>query len=166
MVEDTRSAREVCADLGIEIVRPGRRSTDGLPQTCAERTIGKMLRRHGEPHTIFVLRTIAETEGNSGELVAHTVEAVSRLVLAHPRWADRGLEWFDAFDRIDLPAIRDQCRKIVRIVPMASGIATVVFDRLFGLLGSPEPEKKRRGGEKHCGRVAGPVMTERESSNN
>lgn len=165
MSRSPRAAHEVCADLGIEVVKPGRRSTVGLPQTCAERTIANMLRKHGEPHTIFVLRTIAETDGNANELVAHTIEAVSRLVLAHPTWADRGLEWFEAFDRIDLPAIRDQCRRIVSIVPMAWGIATVVFDRLFDILGAPEPEKKRRVAAKPRGRSAVLAMAKRAFPN-
>lgn len=148
MVPQSLSAREVCAEVGIKIIRPGRRSATSDLETCAERTIEKLIERHGAGHARFVLRTIGETEGNAEELVAFTIEAVSRLVLAHPEWADRGLEWFEAFDRIDLKAIREQCRKVVRFVPMADGIGTIVFDRLLDLLGDPTPLRNPRGRRK------------------
>lgn len=145
MEGNLRSAHEVCVDLGIEIIPTTiRRRTDGAPQTTSIATIEKMLRKYGEGHTIFVLRTIAETEGNADELVSYTIEAVSRLVRDHPLWTDRGLDWFEAFDRIDLPAIRAQCRELVEVVPMADGICTLVFCRLFDLLGDPTPRKERK----------------------
>lgn len=145
MTENARSACEVCADLGIEIIPTKvRRQTDGAPQTTAVATIDKMIHEHGEGHTIFVLRTIAETEGNADELVSYTIEAVSRLVRYHPQWTDRGLEWFEAFDRIDLKAIRDLCRQNIKIVPMAVGINTIVFNLLFDLLGDPASSAKHK----------------------
>lgn len=160
MAETVRSAHEVCADLGIEIIPPSvKRRTDGAPQTTAIATLEKMIRKYGEGHTIFVLRTIAETEGNADELVSYTIEAVSRLVRDHPRWTDRGLEWFEAFDKINLPAIRDLCRQNIQIVPMADGINTIVFNRLLGLLGDPTPPGKRRMKGKPRGRRKAPATT-------
>ncbi len=163
MAENARSAHEVCADLGIEIIRPGRRTAADVLQTCAERRIEKMLIEHGEGHVIFTLRTIAETEGNSGELVAFTIEAVSRLVRDHPRWTDLGTKWLEAFDKIDLPAIRNLCRQNRAIVPMADGITTLVFDRLLDLLGDPSPPGKCKGRGKPRGRRKIPATVEAAS---
>ncbi|MEX3008668.1 hypothetical protein [Hoeflea sp. TYP-13] len=69
-------------------------------------TLRRIGRAHGEPHLALVLRLIVETEGNAAELYAETLAAVSSLLEHKPELIERGAALFDAFDNIDLCAIR------------------------------------------------------------
>jgi hypothetical protein len=130
------TAAALCDEIGIRVVPPGRRSALCDLETCAERTIEKMVERHGVAHARFVLRTIAETVNNRRELVAPTIEAVSDVALAHPAWAERAGDWLDAFDLLDLPALRSQARTNLRAVAVRDAMAALIHDRLLHHLGS------------------------------
>lgn len=69
----------------------------------------------------------------------------------------------EVFDRIDLKTIREQCRKLLSVVPMAYGIGTIVFDRLLDLLGDPSPPGKRKRPGKPCGHRKGCLRRQRRS---
>ena len=130
------AAAELCDEIGITIVPINvRRSILGEAETCAERTIAKMIERHGAGHARFVLRTIVETVNNRRELVAPTIEAVSDVALAHPEWTDRAGDWLDAFDALDLPALRSRARRNLRAVRVREAMAAMIFDRLLPVLG-------------------------------
>lgn len=128
------TADAICAEIGIRIipinVRP---SVLGELETCAVRTIEKMVERHGEGHARFVLRTIAETTNNRRELVAPTIEAVSDVALAHPEWTERG--WLEAFDALDLAGLRSLIRRNLRAAPAREAMATLIYVKLLPALG-------------------------------
>lgn len=138
MSEKPHSAQDICAALEIEIVPTSvRRSTLGRTQTCAGATIEALIASHGVGHTVFVRRTITETVDNGSELVAPTITAVSKIAFAHPEWVEKGLAWFDAFDEIDLPMIRQRARRNLRAVPVAEAMAAMIFERLFDRFEAP-----------------------------
>lgn len=128
------TADAICAEIGIRIipinVRP---SVLGELETCAVRTIEKMVERHGAGHARFVLRTIAETTNNRRELVAPTIEAVSDVALAHPEWTERG--WLEAFDALDLAGLRSLIRRNLRAAPAREAMATLIYVKLLPALG-------------------------------
>lgn len=127
-----KTAREICEELGIEIVPTNvRRSTLGERQCCAERTIDKMIAKHGEEHVRFVLITISETVNNGRELVAPTIEAVSDVVLAHPTWIREASIWLKMFDRLDLSSLRAKAKRNARACRVREALATMIFDRLY-----------------------------------
>lgn len=137
MSETTTPAADICAALGITIVPNSvRRSTLGELECCCERTIDRMISRHGEGHVIFVLKTITETVNNKRELVAPTIEAVSDIALGHPDWAERASEWLDAFDALDLPALRSLARQNLRVVRVREAMAAMIFERLAPTFGN------------------------------
>lgn len=98
----------LCDQLSIRIV-PFRRRRRGK-QTHARRHMWKILKRHGEGHLVFVLRTIVETKNNAAELWSETIQAVSDVVLARPEWAATGGRWLEAFDSIELGQIRAEAK--------------------------------------------------------
>jgi len=135
----TDRVREICADLEIEIIGPYQNQGPG--QTRAEQTLQRILHDHGEGHLILVLRTIMESENNKGELVAPTIWAISDLILAHPEWADKGLAWLEAFDRIDLPGIRHDAKGNRNAARPRAAICTMIFKKLLPIFG----EEQRQG---------------------
>jgi len=124
------------AEIGIVVVPTNvRRSTLGELECCCERTVERLIEKHGVDHARFVLRTICETVNNKRELVAPTVYAVSDVALAHPNWAEHASEWLDAFDGLDIPALRSQCRKTLRISQIRPALGVLIYDRLLPVLG-------------------------------
>jgi hypothetical protein len=71
------------------------------------------------------LRTIVESEGNQAELIADIIGAISDIVLRHPRWVDLGLQWLEAFDQINLAAIR-RAAKAAGAHPLHSAVMTLI----------------------------------------
>ena len=87
-----------------------------------------------------MLRTIIESEGNESELIADVIGAISDLVRVHPRWVGLGLQWLEAFDGIDLAAIR-RTAKVANVQPLRVGIATLIAVELERILGPSRPPK-------------------------
>jgi hypothetical protein len=102
-------ASELCRDLGIEIL-PTNIGRDRPQQTHAGRTIETLIENHGAGHTTIVLRTIVESSGNETELRAETIWAVSDIIIGRPDWEARGLAFIEAFDDIDLKALRAKAK--------------------------------------------------------
>lgn len=105
----------VTRPLGIKVLDASLHSpTSVRPKHCyCMPTLQKVV-RHGEAHLTMVLRLIVETKGNATELWAATITAISELLLAMPWLAQRGLDLFDEFDRIDLAALRRRAKAIRR----------------------------------------------------
>jgi hypothetical protein len=102
-----------------------------------------MIRKFGLPHATITLRTIVESKGNECALIADIVDAVSDLILANPRWPARGLEFIEAFDAIDLLAIR-KAAKATGVQPLRAGIMALVGIQVTQALGpSREPKPPR-----------------------
>jgi hypothetical protein len=106
----------VTRPLGIKVLDAWEHSpTSVRPKHCfCMPTLQKVI-RHGEEHLTIVLKLIVETRDNATELWAATITAISELLLAFPEIVDRGLALFDAFDRIDLAALRRRAKAIRRI---------------------------------------------------
>lgn len=129
-------------DLGIRAVRVN--ETRGPMATHAGNILQKMLERHGEGHTIMVLRTVAESEGNSDMLTAPVLTAISDLILAHPTWPERGLAWIEAFDEINLKELAAKAKANRVAVPKQNAIATMLYERLQPIFSPRRPARVRR----------------------
>lgn len=90
------------------------------PRECfSPGTLRRIGRSLGEAHLALVLRLIVETEDNASELYADTLSAVSSLLEHHPELVERGSELFEAFDTIDLAALRGRAHKMECGLPPA-----------------------------------------------
>src|SRR5665811_2031691 len=125
----------------------------GQVETCCGPFIDRLIQKHGLPHATIVLRTIVESEGNSFEVVADVVGAISNIIIAHPRWVGLGLQWLEAFDQVNLAAIR-KTAKATGVQPLRDAIMTLLCVELEKILGPsklpkppkpvrPKPEPKR-----------------------
>ena len=122
---------KICADLGLEILPTNK--TPGPGQTTAGSTLHAIFRSHGEGHLVMLLRTLLETEGNSGHVNEFTLYALSDVMLAHPEWPDSGLKWLEVFDRIDMGDIREQAKRNRAAVPQRYGIASALHRELTAM---------------------------------
>lgn len=103
----------VTRPLGIKVLDAALHSpTSVRPKHCyCMPTLQKVV-RHGEAHLTIVLRLIVETKGNATELWAATITAISELLLAMPWLENWGGRLYDAFDLIDLAALRRHAKRI------------------------------------------------------
>jgi hypothetical protein len=111
-------------ELEIKVVALQRYRGPGA--TMATACLESILKQYGYAHLKFVLMSIAETRSNDRELVAPVIWAVSDLIRAHPAWADRATDWFDAFDRVDIRQLRAFAKQNKAVKPRAA-IATLLF---------------------------------------
>jgi hypothetical protein len=119
---------DICHELEIEIVdiRQSRSRRPG--QTCAERTLLKILGDEGSAHLRSVLMSIMETENNKLMLVAPVIWAISDVLRGHPDWL--GDTWFKALDKIDLAELYINAKKSREAVAPRQAIATMIIERL------------------------------------
>lgn len=90
----------ICEQLDVRVIPANVRRTPGATK-CGE-VLDHLLERRGEGHVVMLLRTLMESAGNRMALVEPVIRAVSNVMLARPDWPNKGLEWLEAFDRIDL----------------------------------------------------------------
>ena len=96
-----------------------------------------------------MLRTILESEGNEGELIADVIGAISDLVRTHPRWVNLGLAFIEAFDAISLAQVRETA-KSTGVAPLRDAIMTLLCVELEKILGpsklpkAPKPIRIKR----------------------
>ncbi len=138
------AALKLFDDLEIQYVLPNEQHRRGPMATSCVGIVDRMIRIHGLPHTTLTLRTIVESsEVNQSALIADIINAVSEVILSHPRWAKLGLEWLAAFDQINLVEIR-RTVKAANVWPLRVGIATLIAVKLTEILGpsrSPKPPR-------------------------
>ncbi|PYF03855.1 hypothetical protein BJ122_105112 [Rhodopseudomonas faecalis] len=86
--------------LDIKIIGPN----DYRHQNCttAVETLRSLLAKHGAEHLTIVLRAIVESAGNARALIDPVIRAMSAVVLAHPEYVAKGLEFVEAFDDFPL----------------------------------------------------------------
>lgn len=101
-----------------------------------------MLAEYGQEHTVLVLRTIIESEGNAKALTAPIMRAVSALARAYPTWTATGLRWIEAFDTIPLLARCDAVKQLNRSAAAPgwsylAGMLTVELSGSFADLRKP-----------------------------
>jgi hypothetical protein len=128
----------LCEALEIEILptsinrrRPG--------QTHAGNVMLRILRKHGAGHLTIVLRCIVET-GNAAELRAETIWAISDCILARPDWEKRGLAFLEAFDAIDLRALRQRAKGILPRHGARVVLGVLLWERLREAFGEAAPD--------------------------
>jgi hypothetical protein len=71
-----RAALELFEQLEITYVPSSEARLRGPMVTCCGNVTERLIRSHGLEHATIVLRSIAETEGNSGELIADVIGAI------------------------------------------------------------------------------------------
>lgn len=129
----TASLASICDELEIRVIAANVTRTPGTTK-CAL-TLERILRRYGEGHLIFLLRTIMESENNRMALVEPVIWALSDVMLANPRWPAKGLAWLEAFDAIDLCEVWAASKEANGAPPERHGVAsklTEILQRQFG----------------------------------
>lgn len=96
----TPALASICEELGVTVIPANVRRTPGATK-CGD-VLDYILEKRGEGHVILLLRTLMESAGNRMALVEPIIRAVSNVMLARPDWPNKGLEWLEAFDTIDL----------------------------------------------------------------
>lgn len=124
----TNSLADICVELEIEIV-DNRRSRSRKPgQSCADRTMIKILEDEGAAHLRTVLMSIMETENNKRMLIAPVMWAISDVLRGHPTWF--GDAWLKCFDKIDLAELHRIAKQSREAVAPRHAIATMLIERL------------------------------------
>lgn len=131
-----RDLAGICASLDVSIIGPTVSRAPGTTK-CA-RTLQRILERRGEGHLVLLLRTIMESENNRMALVEPVLWGVSDVMIANPCWPDRGLEWLDAFDTIDLCAIWGDAKCANGAPPERHGISARITELLRARFGEGE----------------------------
>jgi hypothetical protein len=143
------AALKLFDDLGITYVAPNQYRQRGHTATCCGPFVDRLIQKLGLPHMTIVLRTIAESAGNEGELIADVIGAVSDLVRAHPRWVNTGLRFVESFDQISLAQVR-KTAKSTGVQPLRDAIMTLLCVELEKILGpsklpkAPKPVRTKR----------------------
>jgi hypothetical protein len=138
-----RNALQLFDQLDIKYIPSREAQRRGPMSTCCGNVVERLIRSRGVEHATIVLRTIVESEGNSGELIADIIFAISDIVRMHPRWVDLGLQWLEAFDKINLASIR-RTAKATGAVPLHSAVMVLLCAELERILGPsklPKPPK-------------------------
>jgi hypothetical protein len=137
----TPSLESICKNLGITAIptKQYRRPRE----THAGESLQRIFDRHGEDHLIMTLRTITESAGNDRALIAPVINALSDIIAAHPRSAERGFAWIEEFDNIDLLHLAAAAKANRKAVTPRAAIATMLHSLLSPAFDPPRP--KRRG---------------------
>jgi hypothetical protein len=135
-----RAALQLFEHLEIEFIPSSEAQRRGPRSTCCGLFVERLIRKHGLPHITIVLRTIVESEGNEGELIADVIGAISDTIRKHPRWVGLGLQWLEAFDQISLAQVR-KTAKSTGVQPLRDAIMTLLCVELAKILGPSRPPK-------------------------
>jgi hypothetical protein len=147
--DDMRDALRLFEQLEIEYIPSSEARRRGPMSTCCGNIVERLIRSRSVEHATIVLRTIVESEGNQAELIADIIGAISDIVLRHPRWVDLGLQWLEAFDQINLAAIR-RAAKAAGAYPLHSAVMMLICVDLERILGpsklpkQPKPPRIKR----------------------
>ncbi|WP_370194393.1 MULTISPECIES: hypothetical protein [Aurantimonas] len=96
--------------MGVRLVPVYRRRQNA--ESHARGTMWEIYNRLGEGHLVTTVRCIRQTGSNKNELWSETIGAVSDVLEQRPRWIERGGALLDAFDTIDLRAMRLQATRL------------------------------------------------------
>jgi hypothetical protein len=144
---DPNALARLCEALEIEIVPTAARRKP--MQSHAGAAMQRLLDSHGAGHLTIVLRAIIESVGNETELRAETIWAISDCVLARHDWVDRGLEFLEAFDSIDLKALRLRAKGVLPAHGARAVLGVLLWERLRQAFGEAAPD---------CIRVPAPMV--------
>jgi hypothetical protein len=112
----------------------------GPGATMAIGCLRRILKQHGYSHTKLVLMSVRETGENARELTSPTLWAISDLIAAHPKWAERASDWLAAFDKVDLKQLRVFARQNKSAVKPRAAIATLLFGFLASKMDLPQSQ--------------------------
>ena len=135
----TPALASLLSELDIHTVGP--RGYCGEMGTMAVESMERILAQHGYAHLKLVLMSIAETANNKRALVAPVIWAISDLARAHPSWSERAMDWFAAFDQVNLGGLSAMAKINKRSIPQRAAIATLLFVHLQSVLGEPVSER-------------------------
>lgn len=132
--------QEICQEFGLRII-PAHKYPD-VGETRAVKTILKIIRKRGEDHARWVIRTIMETSNNKVLADESGLWAMSDLVLAY--WAEIQTDpsaWFDLWDSV--PVGRRQWeiqQRLSGIVNQRAALAGVMNKHLYEVFNAPQRE--------------------------
>jgi hypothetical protein len=123
---------QIARQCGVRLYNGARRyhSNRGLRECFSPATLRRIGRAHGAAHLALVLRLIVETRGNERELYSETLSAISSLLEHQPRLIERGSALFDAFDTIDLAALRRHARSMRCGLPLGHVMRVLLWQEL------------------------------------
>lgn len=129
----TAQLASICEELGVTMILSHVNRTPGT--TKCSGTLQRIMSRRGEGHLILLLRTFMESENNRMALVEPILWGVSDVMMANPRWPDKGLAWLEAFDTIDLCDLWAKSKGAHGAPPERHGISaklTEILQERFG----------------------------------
>jgi hypothetical protein len=126
-------------DPPVVVIEPHVTRTPGT--TKCGRVLDRILDRHGDEHVMLLLRTLMESENNRMALVEPVIWALSDVMLANPRWPDKGMEWLEAFDQIDLCDVWARAKEANGAPPERHGIASKITELLQHQFGEGQEGK-------------------------
>ncbi|MGX9431760.1 hypothetical protein [Bradyrhizobium sp. LeoA1S1] len=97
----------------------------------------KLFPSTGTDHVVTLVRSIAESSNGEAALTVPILHAVSGC--AEPRWVERGSEWLEALDGIDLLGLEASIRALDIADDISLALKAAIYRRLHRKLGSPNP---------------------------
>jgi hypothetical protein len=113
----------------------------------ARHKLERVIYWRGPEHVTLLIRTIIDSEGNEGALIAPIISAVSSVMSCHRDWTDKGLAWIEAFDSLRLLEIIDTMRglDLFRETSLSHYLSMILSNRLRKVLEPPlAPPKPKR----------------------
>jgi hypothetical protein len=138
-LERERAAAEKLIQLLIDLEAPP-------IDEAARHRLERLINWYGPEHVTLLIRTITESEGNEGALVAPVISAVSSVMSCHPGWPDKGLAWIAAFDSIRLLEIVNTMRglDLFKESSLSHYLFMILNNKLLKLMEPPPPPPKER----------------------
>lgn len=117
--------------LGIKLIAIRHRKK--AAQSHARAAMKTIRTRHGDGFLVFVLRIIRQSKGNRDQLHADTINAIADIFEQRPDWMAKGGDMFEAFDQINLGALRQNAVEL-RPWPVRLTLRTLIYQQLKELL--------------------------------
>lgn len=134
------AVQSLCDEFSVEII-PAHKYPE-IGQTRAVKTIYRILRRYGDDHARWVIRSLSETANNRACLDEAALWATSDLLRAY--WEDVQADpeaWFGVLDSV--PVGRRQWeiqQRLSGFVNQRAALAGVINQHLYERFDSPQPE--------------------------
>lgn len=134
------AVQSLCDEFGLRIIPPTRYPDIG--ETRAPKTILKIIRKRGEDHARWVIRTIMETSNNKVLADEAGLWAISDLVLAY--WDDIQADpeaWFEVWDNVSVGRRQWEIQqRLSGIVNQRAALAGLMNKHLYERFDAPHPE--------------------------
>ncbi len=136
----------LCDEFGVEIIPPHRYPE--LGQTRAVKTMLRILRKRGEDHMRWVMRTLVETSNNKALLDESGLWAASDLVLAYRDAIEENPSaWFEVWDSVPVGLRQWQIqRRLSGVVNQRAALAGAINQHLYERFDAAQPDMLERAG--------------------